>query len=72
MAVRLGLGAKLYRNTGTFAAPVWNEVKNVKAVNLNLEAIEADVTTRQRPLACHGRRAQGRFHRVREGPGHGP
>ena len=46
MAVRLGLDAKLYRNTGTFAAPVWNEVKNVKDVTLNLEAGEADVTTR--------------------------
>jgi hypothetical protein len=46
MAVKLGLDAKLYRNTGTYAAPVWNEVKNVKDVTLNLEAGEADVTTR--------------------------
>ncbi|ADV63003.1 MAG TPA: phage tail tube protein [Dehalococcoidia bacterium] len=46
MAVKLGLDAKLYRNTGTFAVPVWNEVKNVKDVTLNLEAGEADVTTR--------------------------
>ncbi len=46
MAVKLGLDAKLYRNTGTFVAPVWNEVKNVKDVTLNLEAGEADVTTR--------------------------
>ncbi|MGQ0431811.1 MAG: phage tail tube protein [Microthrixaceae bacterium] len=46
MAVKLGLDAKLYRNTGTYAAPVWNEVKNVKDLTLNLEAGEADVTTR--------------------------
>jgi hypothetical protein len=46
MAVKLGLDAKLYRNTGTYASPTWNEVKNVKDVTLNLEAGEADVTTR--------------------------
>ena len=46
MGVKLGLDAKLYRNTGTQAAPVWNEIKNVKDVTLNLEAGEADVTTR--------------------------
>ncbi len=46
MAVKLGLDAKLYRNTGTFASPVWNEIKHVKDVTLNLEAGEADVTTR--------------------------
>jgi hypothetical protein len=46
MSVKLGLDAKLYRNTGTFAAPVWSEIKNVKDVTLNLEAGEADVTTR--------------------------
>ncbi|MCS6921027.1 MAG: phage tail protein [Elioraea sp.] len=46
MSVKLGLDAKLYRNTGTHAAPVWNEIKNVKDVTLNLEAGEADVTTR--------------------------
>ncbi|MDW8244903.1 MAG: phage tail tube protein [Thermogemmata sp.] len=46
MSVRLGLDAKLYRNTGTFASPVWNEIANVKDVTLNLEAGEADVTTR--------------------------
>jgi len=46
MAVKLGLDARLYRNTGTIPAPVWNDVKNVKDVTLNLEAGEADVTTR--------------------------
>ena len=46
MPVRLGLDARLYRNTGTFPAPVWNHVQNVKDVTLNLEAGEADVSTR--------------------------
>lgn|SRR5262245_16437186 len=46
MSVKLGLDAKLYRNTGSFASPTWNEVINVKDLTLNLEAGEADVTTR--------------------------
>ncbi|MFN9343454.1 MAG: phage tail tube protein, partial [Planctomycetota bacterium] len=46
MAVKLGLDAKLFRNTGTFATPTWNEITNVRDVTLNLEAGEADVTTR--------------------------
>lgn len=46
MGVKLGLEAKLYRNTGSYGTPVWNEVENVKDVTLNLEAGEADVTTR--------------------------
>lgn len=44
--VRLGLDCKLFRNTGTQAAPAWNELTNVKDVTLNLEAGEADVSTR--------------------------
>ena len=46
MPVRLGLDAKLYRNTGTYAAPTWNEIQNAKDVTLNMEVSEADVTTR--------------------------
>lgn len=46
MAVKLGLDGKLYRNTGTYATPTWNEIKNVRDVTLNLETAEADVTTR--------------------------
>jgi hypothetical protein len=46
MGIRLGLDAKLYRNTGTYAVPVWSEVKNVKDLTLNLEKGEADVSTR--------------------------
>jgi hypothetical protein len=46
MGVRLGLEAKLYRNTGTSGSPTWTEMTNVKDLTLNLEASEADVTTR--------------------------
>ncbi|MGH9174993.1 MAG: phage tail tube protein [Vicinamibacterales bacterium] len=46
MGVKLGLDAKLYRNSGSYASPTWAEVKNVKDVTLNLEAGEADVSTR--------------------------
>ncbi len=42
----LGMDAKLYRNTGTYAAPNWDEVTNVKDLTLNLEKGKADVTTR--------------------------
>jgi len=46
MAIRLGMEAKVYRNTGTYGAPVWVEITNVRDVTLNLESGEADVTTR--------------------------
>ena len=46
MGIKLGMEAKLYHNTGTFIAPVWAELVNVKDVTLNLEKGEADVTTR--------------------------
>lgn len=46
MAIRLGLDAKLYRNTGTIGSNIWSEVSNVRDVTLNLETGEADVTTR--------------------------
>jgi hypothetical protein len=46
MAVRLGLDAKLYRNTGTIGSDLWVLVSNVRDVTLNLETGEADVTTR--------------------------
>jgi hypothetical protein len=44
--IKLGMEAKLYRNDGTYAAPTWTEMLNVKDLTLNLEAGEADVTTR--------------------------
>lgn len=46
MTIKLGMEAKLYRNTGTHASPTWVEMLNVKDLTLNLEASEADVTTR--------------------------
>lgn len=46
MAIVVGLDAKIYRNTGTVAVPVWDELEGVKDVTLNLTMQEADVTTR--------------------------
>ena len=46
MSVKLGLDARLYRNTGAYSSVTWNEVKNVKDLTLSVEAGEADVTTR--------------------------
>ena len=46
MSTRLGMDAKLYRNSGSFGSPIWTEVTNVKDLTLNLEKGEADVTTR--------------------------
>lgn len=46
MSVKLGLNAKLYRNTADPATPAWSEITNVRDVTLNLEAGEADVSTR--------------------------
>jgi len=46
MSTKLGLDAKLYRNSGTYETPSWVEMTNVKDLTLNLESGEADVTTR--------------------------
>lgn len=46
MGVKLGMEAKLFRNSGSYASPTWAEMDNVKDLTLNLEAGEADVTTR--------------------------
>ena len=46
MGFKLGMEARLYRNTGTYETPAWTEIDNVKDVTLNLETGEADVTTR--------------------------
>ena len=46
MGIKLGMEARLYRNTDDYAAPTWVEVTNVKDVTLNLEKGEAAVTTR--------------------------
>lgn len=46
MAFVLGKDCKLYRNTGSYGTPTWNEIPNVKDLGLDLETSEADVTTR--------------------------
>jgi hypothetical protein len=46
MSIRLGMDAKLFRNTSLPGSPTWVEVTNVKDLTLNLEKGEADVTTR--------------------------
>lgn len=46
MGAKVGLDAKLYRNSGTYAAPTWSELVNAKDVTLNLEAGEADASRR--------------------------
>lgn len=42
----LGMNAKLYRNTGSYASPTWVEITNVRDLTLNLTKAEADLTTR--------------------------
>lgn len=46
MSIRLGMEAKLYRNSGSYSSPTWAELANVKGLTLTLEKGEADVTTR--------------------------
>lgn len=43
---KIGLDCKLYRNTGTYASPVWNEIVNVADVTVQLSKGEADTSTR--------------------------
>jgi hypothetical protein len=47
----LGLQARLYRNTGTYASPIWNEIKLVRDATLNLEKAEADTSSRESEFA---------------------
>lgn len=42
----MGFAAKLYRNTGTYAVPIWTLIDEVKDNTLTFEADEVDVTTR--------------------------
>jgi hypothetical protein len=44
--MKLGLNAKLYRNTGTFAMPTWVEVSNVQDLELGDDMTEFDASTR--------------------------
>ncbi len=42
----LGIDAKLYLGGGTWASPTWAAITTAKEVTINLEAAEADATTR--------------------------
>ena len=42
----VGYLAKLYRNTGTYDAPTWEEIDLVRDVTVTLSADEVDLTTR--------------------------
>jgi len=44
--VKLGLQARLFRNIGDYAAPVWQHVRACREVTLSLERAEAEITTR--------------------------
>jgi len=44
--VRRGIDACLYRNLGTYAAPNWSEVGNLRDVTVNRSKQKADATTR--------------------------
>lgn len=46
MATKLGLEARLYYNSNTYASPTWVHVSRIKDVTLTLEKGEADVSTR--------------------------
>jgi len=46
MAVVAGLNCKLYRNTGTYGSPTWNEIVNVRDVTLNQTSDSADASKR--------------------------
>lgn len=47
MSTPTGLDCKLYRNAGTYPAPAWTEMKNVKDLTVNGETAEADVSARK-------------------------
>jgi len=46
MGKKVGLNCELSINTGTFGVPVWDPVDDAKDVTLNLEAGEADASSR--------------------------
>ncbi|GIW81495.1 MAG: hypothetical protein KatS3mg105_3302 [Gemmatales bacterium] len=43
---QLGMNAKVYRNTATYASPTWSEITIVRDVTLNLSSGEFDASTR--------------------------
>lgn len=46
MSVKLGLNAKLYRNSGSYGSPTWVEIDCVQNLTLSDSMSEADVTRR--------------------------
>lgn len=46
MATKVGFECVLYRNTGTYGSPVWNEVSNVRDLTLTLTKDKVDASTR--------------------------
>lgn len=46
MAIVTGLNCKLYRNTGTYGAPTWAEVENIKDLTLTQNSDTADASRR--------------------------
>ncbi len=42
----IGLDCKLYRNTGSYSTPVWNEIVNIGDVTIPLSKGEAETSTR--------------------------
>ena len=44
--LRVGVNQKLYRNTGTWASPVWNEVTIARDVSLGLSQSKAEIKAR--------------------------
>jgi hypothetical protein len=42
----IGLDCKLYRNTGTWSTPIWNEIPTVGDVTIPLSKGEAEMSTR--------------------------
>lgn len=47
MPIKPGWQHKIYRNTGTYGSPTWNEIDGVKDVNVTQSATEDDVTLRR-------------------------
>lgn len=45
-AFKLGFNGKFYRNTGTYAIPVWAEVENIGDAQLGMSNAEADMSRR--------------------------
>jgi hypothetical protein len=53
MAVVLGLNAKLYRNSGPWGTPVWNEITDAIDVTATLDKGEAEVKRRGGQYRLH-------------------